>query len=327
MMQRRNLLLAGSVSMLYSSFSWAETLLGSKGRPVRIYVPYSAGGPLDWMARLLAEQLKEKLGITLVENRPGAGGQIAMQYVKRQKPDGRSLVIGAVATQAILPALQARLQYNPEKDYQPISFLGATPNVLLITEERAQKRNIASYQDFIQWAKTQEKLNYASGSMGSIGHFAASYLAQENHLSWQHVAYPGAAQALVSVYAGETDFIIDNLANAKAMIEAKKVRPLALTTQRRSPLFPDIPTLQESGSHLPNLSTWMSLLAPAGIPHTTAVNIHQWVQEVLHDPNNQQKLKNLAIQTQDIPMDHLRSWRNNERQKYLELAKHLIATR
>lgn len=326
MMQRRNLLLACSLAGCLPHFAWAESLMGTKGRPIRIFVPYSAGGPVDWMARLLAELLQKKYGIVLVENRPGAGGQIAMQYVKRQKPDGRSLIIGAVATQAILPALRARLQYHPQKDYQPIAFLGATPNVLLITERRAQRRGIHSYQDFLVWARKQEKLNYASGSMGSIGHFASSYLAQENHLQWQHIAYPGAAQALVSVYSGETDFIIDNLANAKAMIQAHKMRPLALTSARRSPLFPRVATFAESGSKLPALTTWMTLLSPAGIDRKLMRALHKDVTRILQAPEQQKKLQNLAIQTHDIALDDLLTWRETEREKYQVLAKHLIAS-
>ncbi|MGZ8255166.1 MAG: Bug family tripartite tricarboxylate transporter substrate binding protein, partial [Burkholderiaceae bacterium] len=146
-------------------------------KPIRLVVPYPPGGPLDTAARALAERVKESLGIVVVENRPGAGGNIGVDQVAKSAPDGYSLVIGAVATHAINPWLFSKLPYDPIKDFAPVTLVAHVPNVLVMTPERAQQLNIRSARDLVAYARANPgKLNYASGGNGSAGHMAGELL-------------------------------------------------------------------------------------------------------------------------------------------------------
>lgn len=239
-------------------------------RPIRLVVPFPPGGPLDSAARALAERMKDGLGTVVVENRPGAGGNLGVDYVAKQPADGYTLVIGAVATHAINPWLFAKLPYDPVKDFAPVSLIAHVPNVLVMTPETATRLGVNSLGELVAYMKKQPgRLNYASGGNGSAGHMAGELLKSTAGVFAVHIPYAGAAPAQLGLLAGQTDFMFDNLASAAPQIRAGRLRAFAVTTRTRAASFPDLPTMGEAGGASLkgfDISTWFGVLAPTGTP-------------------------------------------------------------
>ena len=239
-------LAAASAMSSLTRLACAQTAYPNK--PIRLVVPYPPGGPLDTAARALAERVKESLGVIVVENRPGAGGNLGVDQVAKSPPDGYSLVIGAVATHAVNPWLFSKLPYDPIKDFSPITLIAHVPNVLVMTPERADQLGIRSARELIDYArKNPAQLNYASGGNGSAGHMAGELMKSQAKISAVHIPYAGAAPAQLGLLAGQTDFMFDNLASATAQIKAGKLRALAVTTAQRASALPEVPTMAEAG--------------------------------------------------------------------------------
>ncbi len=236
-------------------------------KPIRLVVPYPPGGPLDTAARALADRVKESLGVVVVDNRPGAGGNLGVDQVAKSAPDGYSLVIGAVATHAVNPWLFSKLPYDPIKDFAPITLIAHVPNVLVMTPERADQLGVRSVRDLIDYArKNPARLNYASGGNGSAGHMAGELMKSQAKVSAVHIPYAGAAPAQLGLLAGQTDFMFDNLASATTQIKAGKLRALAVTTLQRASSMPEVPTMADAGLPGFDVSTWFGVFAPAGTP-------------------------------------------------------------
>lgn len=267
-MNRRTLLGAAAAAAALSAVSPSALAIGE--RPITIVVPWPAGGPLDVAARTLAEAVAPDLGNVIVENRPGAGGNRGVSSVAKAKPDGRTLVVGAVATHAINPSLFRKLPYDPVKDFTPITLIAHVPNVLVITPEFQKKTGIKSVKDLIAYAKKNPgKLNYASGGNGSAGHMAGELFKAEAGINMVHVPFQGAGPAKMSVLSGQTQLIFDNLASATSNINAGKFVPLAVTTVKRAKALPKVPTMIECGVKNFNISTWYGLFVPAKTPRAT----------------------------------------------------------
>lgn len=241
------------------SLSWADD-------PIRIVVPYPPGGPLDVTARSIAEEARADLGNIIVENKPGAGGNIGVEYVSKQKPDGKIFVMGALATHAVNPNLFSKIPYDPIKDFTPLTLVAQTPNVLVITPEFSQKTGIKDLKGLIDYAKKNpDALNYASGGNGSAGHMSGELLKTSSGLKIMHIPFKGAAAAQMSVLSGQCDLIFDNLASSAANIKAGKLIPLAVTTQFRAPELPNVPTMAEAGVPGFDISTWYAFFGPANM--------------------------------------------------------------
>ena len=260
-----------------------------------IVVPWKAGGPLDVSARTLAEAVKNDLGNVIVENRPGAGGTRGVNSVAKAAPDGRTLVVGAVATHAINPSLFKKLPYDPIADFIPITLMAHVPNVLVITPDFQKKTGIKSVQDLVAYAKKNPgKLNYASGGNGSAGHMAGELFKTEAGIDLVHVPFNGAADAKLSVLSGQTDLIFDNLASANSNIQAGKFLPLAVTTAVRAKSMPDVPTMIECGVPNFNISTWYGLFAPAKTPEATVASLNSVFTKALRSPDVVSRLSKLG---------------------------------
>jgi tripartite-type tricarboxylate transporter receptor subunit TctC len=244
-------------------------------RTLRIVVPFAAGGPIDQTVRVVAEKVKDALGATIViDNKPGAGGNIGVDLVAKAAPDGNTIGIAAVAMHAINPWLYSKLPFDPIKDFAPITQMVRVPNVLLMNAETAQRLKISTLKDFIAHAKANPgKLNYGSGGNGSAGHLGGEMLKQRAGFFAVHIPYNGGAPAQLALLAGQVDYTMDNLATAAANIRAGKIVPLAVTTAARSPLLPDVPTLAET---LPGfeVDTWWGLVAPAGTPREQVMRLN-----------------------------------------------------
>ena len=262
-MQRRTFIAAAAATAVSTS---ALPAFAAGGRPIRIVVPYAAGGAIDLSVRKMATALESDLGTIIIDNRPGGGGGIGMTAVARAPADGLTIGIAAVATNAINPWLFKSLPYDPIKDFAPITQMTRIPNVLVVNAEIAKKRGIDTFADFIAFAKKESgKLTFASGGNGSAGHLAGELFKRELGLDIVHVPYNGGAPSQLALLSGRGDFSFDNLASAASNMRAGKLKALAVTTAKRSALLPDLPAVAETFKGF-SIDTWWGLVAPAGTP-------------------------------------------------------------
>jgi tripartite-type tricarboxylate transporter receptor subunit TctC len=291
-------------------------------KPIRLVVPYPPGGPLDAAARALAERVREPLGIVIVENRPGAGGNLGVDQVAKSPPDGYSLALGAVATHAINPWLFAKLPYDPIKDFAPITLVAHVPNVLVMTPERAQQLNIRSVRDLIAYARANPgKLNYASGGNGSAGHMAGELLKSQANIAVVHIPYAGAAPAQLGLLAGQTDFMFDNLASALTQVKAGKLVAFAVTTARRSSEMPNLPTMAESGLPGFDVSTWFGIFAPAGTPPAIVERLNKAFTAALQSGEMRERLARMGAEPAPMAPAEFAQFVKSELAKYEKVVK------
>ena len=243
-------------------------------RPVRIVVPFAPGGTTDILARLLAPELSKVFGQQfIVDNRGGAGGNIGADHVAKSTGDGYTLLMGTVGTHGINKSLYARLPYDPQKDFAPITLVAGVPNVMVMNTATAQRLGINSVQDFIRYAKANPgKLNMASSGNGTSIHLAGELFKAKTGIFMTHIPYRGSAPAVRDLLAGTMDVMFDNLPSAMPHIQAGTLKAFAVTSAVRSQTLPDLPTVAEA-ANLPDFeaSSWFGLLAPAGTP-TDIVN-------------------------------------------------------
>jgi tripartite-type tricarboxylate transporter receptor subunit TctC len=290
-------------------------------RPVRYVVPYPPGGSLDQIARALADKMKDGLGQpVLVENRPGAGGNLGADLVAKSAPDGYSIVMGAVATHAINPALYPKMPYDPVKDFQPVTLVASTPNVLIVPPDSA----IKSPRELIDTArKNPGRLNFGSGSNGSTGHLAGELMKQLTGTFIVHIPYAGGNPALLALMAGQTDLMFDNLANASTQIKAGRVRALAVTTRKRSAFAPELPTMAEADPRLKefDLDTWFGVMAPAGIPKEALDRLHAEIVRALATPEVKERLARMGAEAGGNTPQQFADFIAHEQQKYARIVK------
>jgi tripartite-type tricarboxylate transporter receptor subunit TctC len=264
--------LATGVSLLLAiSTAWAQT----SDKPIRLIVPYAAGGPLDITARVLAERVKDSLGTVVVENRPGAGGNIGADAIAKAAPDGYTIGIAATATHAVNPWLFAKMPYNAATDFAAITQMVRVPNVLVMNAEAAQRLRINNLADLIAYAKANPaKLNYGSGGNGSAGHLAGEMFKKEAGIFALHIPYNGGNPAQMALLGGQVDFNIDNLATAAPNIRSGKLKALAVTSLARSSALPDVPAMSETLKGF-GIDTWWGLVAPAATPKERIAQLNQ----------------------------------------------------
>jgi tripartite-type tricarboxylate transporter receptor subunit TctC len=282
----------------------ASTVARAQARSIRLVVPYPPGGPLDVLARALAERVKDTLGPVLVDNKPGAGGNLGADLVAKAAPDGQTLVMGAVATHAINPWLYGRLPYDPLRDFTPITLVAQVPNVVVLNAETAARLNINSLRDLVAYARSNPgRLNYGSGGNGSAGHLAGELFKRQAGLFIVHIPYAGGAPAQLALLSGQVDFNIDNLASAAANIRSGKLKALAVTTARRASAMPELPTVAEAGADLGlasfDIHTWFGLFAPARLPAEIGARLNKAFVDALGTP--ELKARMAALMAEPAP--------------------------
>ena len=252
-------------------------------KTVRLVVPFPPGGSLDFAGRLIAQKLTEAWGQpVVVENKPGAGGNIGADLVAKSPADGYTILLGALSTHAVNPSLYAKMPYDAVKDFAPITLIAVTPNVLVVNASSP----VQNVKEFIAYTKANPgKLAFGSGSNGSAGHLAGELYKVETGTDSVHIPYKGGAPATQALLAGDTQFMFDNLANAMAQVKGGKLRALAVTTAKRSSLAPDLPTMAEAGLPGFDISTWYGLFAPAGTPPQIVAKWNADVAKILNTPN------------------------------------------
>ncbi|MCD0502850.1 Bug family tripartite tricarboxylate transporter substrate binding protein [Bordetella petrii] len=322
----RRALLRGAVAVA-ATLGWVAPAAAQAAdfptKPLRFVVPYPPGGPLDSTARLLAEKVRESLGQPIiVENRSGAGGNIGADLVAKAAPDGYTLGMGAVATHAINPWLFANLPYDPIKDFEPVTIVAAVPNVLVMNVEFAQKNNINSVADLIDYAKKNPgRLNYGSGGNGSAGHLAGELLKARAGIDAVHVPYQGASPAQLALLGGQSDFMFDNLAASAPLIKDGKVKALAVTTLKRSSLLADVPTMDESGVKGFDLGTWFGVFTTGGVPADVVAKLNKAYADAMGQPDVRQRLLAMGSEAQPMSAEAFAKFVKNEKDKYQEIVK------
>ena len=322
-MNRRDVIRALAATLAAAGSAHVATAQSAyPNKPIRLVVPYPPGGPLDAAARALAERVKESLGVIVVENRPGAGGNLGVDQVAKSAPDGYSLVIGAVATHAVNPWLFSKLPYDPIKDFAPITLIAHVPNVLVMTPERADQLGIRSARDLVDYARRNPaRLNYASGGNGSAGHMAGELMKSQAKISAVHIPYAGAAPAQLGVLAGQTDFMFDNLASATAQIKAGKLRALAVTTAQRANALPDVPTMADAGLPGFDVSTWFGVFAPASTPAPIVARLNSAMTTALRSTELRERLAKMGAEPAPGTPQQFAELLRSELAKYKKLVK------
>ena len=282
------LLLAGACSgALAQASAWPA-------KPVRIVVPFAAGGTTDILARALAPELAKAFNQTfVVENRAGAGGNVGADIVAKAAPDGYTLVMGTVGTQSINPALYPKMPYDAAKDFAPITLVAGVPNVLVVNPAKAAAEGITDVRTLIAYARAHPgKLNMASSGNGTSIHLSGELFKTMTGTYMVHFPYRGSGPALLDLMAGTMDLMFDNLPSALPQIRSGKLKALAVTSATRSAALPDVPTIAESGGALKGFeaSSWFGLLAPAGTPPEIVNRLQQETAKALGTPALKERL-------------------------------------
>ncbi|MDB5816998.1 MAG: transporter substrate-binding protein [Rhizobacter sp.] len=276
-MNTRNRIFSGASptrrSWLTGSVVAASMLLGiasappalAQNKPIRLVVPYAAGGAIDVTARALAERVRDTLGVIVIDNKGGAGGNIGADMIAKAAPDGYTIGIAALATNAVNPWLYKKMPFDATKDFAPITMMVRVPNVLVMNVETAQRLHIETLKDLIAYGRANPgKLNFGSGGNGSAGHLAGEMFKARAGIFAVHIPYGGGNPAQLALLSGQVDFNFDNLATAAPGIRSGKLKALAVTTAQRSTALPNIPTVAEAGLSGLEVDTWWGLVAPAG---------------------------------------------------------------
>ena len=266
---------------------------GWPSKPVRIVVPFAAGGTTDILARALAPELQRVFGQPfIVDNKPGAGGNIGAAEVAKSAPDGHTLLMGTVGTHGINQSLYPKLPYDPIKDFAPVTLVAAVPNVLVFNPAKAEQLGIRNVADLIKYAKANPgKLNMASSGNGTSIHLAGELFKAMTGSYMVHFPYRGSGPALIDLIGGNMDLMFDNLPSSMQQIKAGKLKALAVTSAARSPALPDVPTIAEAGPVKGyEASSWFGLLAPHGTPVDVVNRLQQETAKALASPVLKERL-------------------------------------
>ena len=297
MTQRRTLLAAAAALPLNLALGrHALAQSGWPNKPVRIVVPFAAGGTTDILARAIAPELQRVFGQPfVVDNKPGAGGNNGSAEVAKSAADGYTLLMGTVGTHAINPSLYPKMPYDAVKDFAPITLVAGVPNVVVMNPASAEKYKVNTLVDLIRAAKANPgRLNVASSGNGTSIHLAAELFKSLTGTFMLHLPYRGSGPALIDLMAGNVDLMFDNLPSAMPHIKSGRLKALAVTSGVRSTALPDLPTVAEAGGSLLRnyeASSWFGLLAPAGTPADIVSRVQQETAKAMATPAINERLQ------------------------------------
>ena len=300
---------------IFAGSSLAQTVYPAKA--IRYVVPFPAGGPLDIVARAIGQELNKSWGQPVViDNRPGAGGNIGADLVAKAPADGYTILMGAVSTHAINVTLYNNLPYDPIRDFAPVTLITSVPNVLVV-HPSVPANNV---KELIALAKSRPgQLNFASGSTGSAGHLAGELFNSMAGVRMTHIPYKGAAPAVVDLMAGHVSLMFDNMSSALPNIKATRVRALAVTTLKRSPLLPQLPTISDAGLRGFDIATWFGIFAPAGAPPDIVARLNGEIVRILHTPEMKERLALLGAEPIGNKPDEFAAFVRAEIPKYAKV--------
>ena len=300
---------------LMATSAWAQS------KPIRLIVPYAAGGPIDVTARALAERVKDTLGTVIIDNKPGAGGNLGADLVAKASPDGYTIGIAATATHAINPWLFAKMPYDAGRDFAPITQMLRVPNVLVMNTDTAQKLKINNLADLVAYAKVNPgRLNFGSGGNGSAGHLAGEMFKRAAGIFAVHIPYNGGNPAQLALLSGQVDFNFDNLATAAPNIKSGKLKALAVTTAQRSSALPDIAAMSETLKGF-EIDTWWGLVAPAGTPRDLVDRLNKAFTAALQAPETKTRFALLMAEPVATTPEQFEAFMKKELNRYESVVK------
>ncbi|MBN8980737.1 MAG: tripartite tricarboxylate transporter substrate binding protein [Rhizobiales bacterium] len=290
---RRSVLIGGAAALgsmpFISRGSFADTW---PSRPVKFVVPFAPGGTTDILGRLVAAKLSEEYGQQfIVENKPGAGGNIAADFVAKSDPDGYTFIVGTPGTHAINKYVQKNMPYDPLVDIQPVTIIARVPNLMSVNPDVPAK----TVQEFIALAKSKPgQIFYGTPGLGSTAHLATELLKSMTGIDIVHVPYKGSAPAVTDLVAGRIQVMIDNLPAVLSFAEAKSVRAIAISTNTRWPLLPEIPTIAESGVPGYDAAAWFTVAAPAKVSKDIVMKLNASVIKFIKSPDGIERIRKLG---------------------------------
>ncbi|WP_326535215.1 Bug family tripartite tricarboxylate transporter substrate binding protein [Pseudorhodoferax sp.] len=288
---KRAAVVLGAVLAAAAGASWADAAYPSQ--PIRLVVPFPAGGGVDGAARLLVQPLAERLGQSVfIDNRTGAAGNIGTQVAAQARPDGYTLLMASVSPNAVNVHLYKQLGYDPVKDFAPVGIAMTVPNILVVKADAPFK----TVNDLIAAAKAKPgSLNYGSAGVGASQHLATESFRQQTGVEMVHVQYRGSAPAQAALMGGEIDLIFDST-SVLPLVMSGKLRALAVTSGKRLPVLPNVPTLEESGVHGVVAGVWYGVMAPAGTPAPVVARLNDALNAVLAAPEVKQRMEAFGAQ-------------------------------
>lgn len=275
----------------FASAAQSQTAKSNTAWPkqaIRIVVTFTPGGAPDILARVLAESWQQSLGVpVLVDNRPGYGGNIGADLVAKSEPDGYTLLIGTVGIHTINGALYDKMSFHPINDFTPISFLASTPNVLVVNK----KLGVSNLHELIELAKSKpHELTFGSSGVGTSLHMSGELLKEMTGVQIRHIPYKGRAQSLPDLISGRISMLFDNLSSSLSLIKAGEIQALGVTSLKRSPAAPEIPTMAEQGLPGFEATSWFSLMAPANLPSDLQKRLNTLTRQTLNQAEVRNKL-------------------------------------
>ena len=283
------------VFALWSAVVPTEVLAQSyPTKPVRVLVPFAAGGSVDIVGRAMAQVLSTSLGQSFVaENRPGAGGLIALDILAKSAPDGYTIAVGSAGPLTVSPTIYKERLFDPLAQLEPVVLFANTPGTILVRHDLPA----ATVRDLIALSKTSPgRLNMASAGSGSVLHLIGEYFQEANGIKWVHIPYKGSAPALVDLAAGRADVMIDSPPSSAPFVKSGKIRVLAVTAQRRSNLIPDAATLEEQGFPGYDMGSWMGIVAPKGTPPDIVMRLNGVLVKSLSSREMLERLANIGAE-------------------------------
>ncbi|MEO7727013.1 MAG: tripartite tricarboxylate transporter substrate binding protein [Burkholderiales bacterium] len=262
-------------------------------KPLRLIIPFGPGGTTDILGRVIGERLGDRFGQqVLIDNRPGAGGNIAAEITARAAPDGYTIFLGSMGTQSINVSIYPKLAFDPLKDFAPISLISNSANLLIVHPSIP----VNSVKQLIQLAKAKpERFSYSTSGSGSFNHMSAELFSLMAHIKMVHIPYKSGSQSLLAVVSGEADVLFQTIPAAIPFVESGRLKALAVCTLERHPLFPKLPTANESGLPGFDISTWYGILAPAATPKEIVAKLNDALVQVIKNPATNKRLLELGV--------------------------------
>jgi tripartite-type tricarboxylate transporter receptor subunit TctC len=303
-------------SLLFMPILFATNVVAQEwpNKPIRWIVPFPPGGAMDVMARALAEKSSKSLGqAVVIENKPGAGGNIGADFVARSDADGYTMMITSIGM-ATNKYLYPKLSYDPVKDFSPVSLIAIVPNVLVTN---ATQPNVKTVSDVIANAKAQPgKLNYASAGNGSSIHLAGEVFTSMAKIDMQHIPYKGSNPAVTDLLGGQVNYMFDSITSAKPHIDSGKLRPIGITTSKRSKALPNVPTIAESGLPGYEVTPWFAVFVPAATPKPIVNKLNAALLDALKSPEIKAKFDGIGAEPLGTTPDELASYLNKEIERW-----------
>ena len=305
---------------LVALLPWCHTAAQSyPSKSIRMIIGFPPGGGTDIVGRIVAQKLSEVLGQqVLPDNRGGASGQIAAELTAKAPPDGHTVMMAHIAAISILPSLYSKLPYDPDRDFVPISLAAIGPNLLVVHPSVP----VRTVKDLVALAKARPgALHYASPGAGTVQHLAAELFKLQAKVDLLHVPYKGSGQSIVDLVAGQVHLNFDSVPPVLSHVRAGKLRAIAVTSEKRFSLLPDIPTIAEGGVPGFDMSTWWGLVAPAAVPKEIVARLHTETVKLLRQPDVKEKIAFVGAETVGNSPAEFAAFIRSERTKYARIVK------